>query len=152
MYCLGHLCVGHLPGHLLSLSSTARLTEPVVMAGQALHTSQSACFAHPGIAEAVLFQQELSEDPSFTQEWYVSCKIQSEATGGGFSDIRSRRQSSAAIAAALDAWPILKYAFFTQGSLQEALLWYPPPPALMGQLSLYCFTSTAKNRKSWYTA
>lgn len=60
MYNLEHLCVGHLPGHILDLANRARLTEmisaePVVMAGQALHTSQGAHFAHPGIAGAALF-------------------------------------------------------------------------------------------------
>jgi len=55
---LGPLCAGHLPGHLLDLSRLADTVsaELVMMPGQAIHTSQTAHFAHPGIAGAVLLQ------------------------------------------------------------------------------------------------
>lgn len=153
IYIVGHLCAGH----LLDLSSTARLAEmvsaePVVMPWQALHTSQAACFAHPGIAGAVLFPGAVRG--SFFHMGGMHPLQNSIWSHRWCCDSRSQKKS-AAVAAVLDAWPLLKHD-------NELLLFHPEVSA--GSLVMVSQSASSdgttvpvllyinsKNRKSWYT-
>lgn len=153
IYLLGHLCAGH----LLDLSSTARLAEmvsaePVVMPWQALHTSQAACFAHPSIAGAGLFPGAVRGS---LFHMGGMCPLQNSIWSHRWCCDSRSQKNSAAIAAVLDAWPLLKHG-------NELLLFHPELSA--GTLVMVSQSASSdgttvpvllyinsKNRKSWYT-